>query len=114
MVEDELLDAEKTLIEFPWSASSTYNNNLFIKQYKYNEEGNGVEFIELNYRLAAMKGITGDASDGSTEKKVSFPRMAVVVEFAADVLRRIPSDHTTPEGHHRAHKAQRGTTSKGR
>lgn len=74
VVEDELLDAEKTLIEFPWSASSTYNNNLFIKQYKYNEEGNGVEFIELNYRLAAMKGITGDASDGSTEKKVSFPR----------------------------------------
>ena len=92
-VENETLEKEKSLIEFPWAASSYYNADLYICQYTPNEEGDDVDFHELEYRLLEISGITEDNTDPTTAKTLSFPRWleaeALLDAYYADYMSAI-------------------------
>lgn len=91
-VENEMLEKEKQLIEFPWAASSYYGANIYVCQYRSNEDGTDVEFQELEYRLLEITGIV-EQNDSSTQKKLSFPRWleadALLDAYYADYMSAI-------------------------
>lgn len=59
-VDNEVIEKEKNLVEFPWAASTMNENPVvpIIRQYSLNEENQTVVFAELAYRLLKIDGIT--------------------------------------------------------
>lgn len=70
-VDNETLEKEKKLIEFPFAATrvSGFNETCLIQQYIYTGD-NEVKFSELEYRLLQVE---FDDSQGRINPKLSFP-----------------------------------------
>lgn len=93
-VQGDWLDLDKTIVEFPWAASSGNK----ITQYRINEDNNSVEFVDCKFRLMAIYGILNDTvQDFLASKTLSFPASLTAVSILSQRYSELMKSVRTPK-----------------
>ena len=86
IVENDLLEKESTLVEFPWAASATsgFNAVPIIPQYYFNDNAE-LQFNALAYRLLQADGIPDNTEEQQQEEEQNerTPPSSITLSFPA-------------------------------